>query len=124
METKLLELKKRMGEINDLQSAANVLSWDLYTYMPPKGAAARSRQRATLGRLAHEKLTDPAVGQLLEDLRPYEENLSYDDDDAALLRFTRRQYERAVKIPILLYGRAFRPWSRHLRGMDQGPTRQ
>lgn len=99
METKLLELKKRMGEINDLQSAANVLSWDLYTYMPPKGAAARSRQRATLGRLAHEKLTDPAVGQLLEDLRPYEENLSYDDDDAALLRFTRRQYERAVKIP-------------------------
>ncbi len=99
MEEKLKELKERVGEINDLQSAASVLSWDLYTYMPPKGAPARSRQRATLGRLAHEKLTDPALGQLLEDLRPYEESLPYDHDDAALIRIIRRQYERAVNIP-------------------------
>lgn len=76
MEEKLKELKERVGEINDLQSAANVLAWDLYTYMPPKGAPARSRQRATLRRLAHEKLTDPALGQLLEDLRSYEDRKS------------------------------------------------
>ncbi len=102
MEEKLKELKERVGEINDLQSAANVLAWDLYTYMPPKGAPARSRQRATLRRLAHEKLTDPALGQLLEDLRSYEESLPYDHDDAALIRVTRRQYERAINIPASL----------------------
>ena len=54
---------------------------------------------ATLGRLAHEKLIDPAVGKLLDDLKPLEEDLGFDDDDAALIRATRREYERSVKIP-------------------------
>jgi carboxypeptidase Taq len=99
METKLQELKTRLMEINDLESAAAVLDWDQSTYMPPGGAAARARQLATLSRLAHEKLTDPAIGKLLEDLRPYEESLPYDSDEASLIRVTRRDYEKAVKVP-------------------------
>jgi carboxypeptidase Taq len=67
--------------------------------MPPGGAPARARQLATLGRLAHEQFTDPAIGRMLEALRPYEDGLDYDSDEAALLRMTRREYERAVKIP-------------------------
>ncbi|MFQ5854717.1 MAG: carboxypeptidase M32 [Anaerolineae bacterium] len=86
-------------EINDLESAGRLLSWDQSTYMPPAGAPARARQLATLRRLAHEKFTDPAVGKLLEDLRPYEESLPYDSDEASLIRVTRRDYERAVKVP-------------------------
>ncbi len=58
-----------------------------------------ARQSATLSRLAHEKLTDPAVGRLLDDLRPYEESLPYDADDAALIHVARREFERAVKVP-------------------------
>ena len=54
---------------------------------------------ATLARLAHEKFTDPAVGKLLDELRPYEESLPYDSDDASLIRVTRREYERNTKIP-------------------------
>jgi carboxypeptidase Taq len=99
METKLQELKTRLLEINDLESAAALLDWDQSTYMPPGGAAARARQLATLGRLAHEKFTDPAIGKLLEDLRPYEEGLPYDSDEASLIRVTRRNYEKAVKVP-------------------------
>lgn len=99
METKLQELKTRLMEINDLESAAALLSWDQSTYLPPGGAAARARQMATLGRLAHEKFTDPAIGKLLEDLRPYEESLPYNSDEASLIRVTRRDYERAVKVP-------------------------
>ncbi len=67
--------------------------------MPPGGAAARGRQMATLGRLAHEKFTDPAIGRLLDDLRPYEESLPYDSDEASLIRVTRREYERSTRIP-------------------------
>jgi len=67
--------------------------------MPPGGAPARARQLATLGRPAHEKFTDPAIGQLLEDLRPYEESLPYDSDEASLIRVARRDYEKAVKVP-------------------------
>ncbi len=49
--------------------------------------------------LAHEKFIDPAIGRLLDDLRPYEEGLPYDSDDASLIRVTRREYERAVRVP-------------------------
>ncbi|RME49457.1 MAG: carboxypeptidase M32 [Chloroflexi bacterium] len=99
MEAKLQELKTRLIEINDIRSAAALLRWDQATYMPPGGAAARGRQLATLGRLAHEKFTDPAIGKLLDDLRSYEESLPYDSDEASLIRVTRRDYERAVKVP-------------------------
>jgi carboxypeptidase Taq len=99
MNTQLQELKTRLLEVNDLNSANALLSWDQSTYMPSGGAPARGRQMATLGRLAHEKFTDPAVGKLLDDLRPYEESLPYDSDDASLIRVTRREYERNTRIP-------------------------
>jgi len=99
MEAKLRELKTRLAEINDLNSAAALLTWDQLTYMPPGGATARARQLATLKRVAHEKFIDPAIGKLLEELRPYEESLPYDSDEASLIRVTRRDYERAVKVP-------------------------
>ena len=99
VEQKLQELKTRLLEVNDLNSANALLSWDQTTYMPPGGAPARGRQMATLARLAHEKFTDSAVGKLLDDLRPYEESLPYDSDDASLIRVTRREYERSTKIP-------------------------
>ncbi len=99
MEGKLKELKSRLVEINDLQSAAALLGWDQTTYMPPGGAPARGRQLATLRRLAHEKFTDPAIGKLLDELQPYEQSVAYESDEAALIRVTRRQYERAIQVP-------------------------
>jgi carboxypeptidase Taq len=96
---KLQELKTRLAEINDIESAASLLYWDQATYMPSGGALARGRQMATLRHIAHTKFTDPAIGQLLEDLRSYEASLPYDADAASLLRITRHDYERAVKIP-------------------------
>ena len=99
MEPKLQELKTGLVEVNDLRSAALLLSWDQTTYMPPGGAIARGRQMATLGQLAHERFTDPAIGRLLDDLRPYEASLPYDSDEASLIRVTRREYEKSVKVP-------------------------
>ena len=99
MKAKLEALKTRLFEIDDLESAALLLDWDQNTYMPPGGGPARARQIATLRRLAHEKFTDPELGKLLDDLRPYEESLSYDSDEASLIRVTRRDYERALQVP-------------------------
>lgn len=99
MEQKLQELKTRLLEVNDLNSANALLRWDQTTYMPSGGAVARGRQMATLAHLAHEKFTDPAIGQLLDELRPYEESLPYDSDEASLIRVTRREYQRATRIP-------------------------
>ncbi len=99
MESKLQELKNRLLEITDLDGALALLGWDQTTYMPPGGAPARARQMATLGRIAHEKFIDPAIGKLLDDLLPFEESLPYDHDDAALIRVTRREYLRRTCIP-------------------------
>lgn len=99
MENKLEEVKVRLIEIDDLQSASALLGWDQNTYMPPGGAPARGRQIATLQRLAHEKSTDPALGKLLDGLQSYAENLPYDSDEASLIRVARRNYERAVRVP-------------------------
>ena len=97
MHSKFQQLKAHLLEANDISSAAGLLYWDQTTYMPPGGAAARARQSATLRRLAHEKITDPEIGRLLDTLEPYEKSLAYDSDEASLLRVTRRSYERATK---------------------------
>lgn len=99
VEEKLSELKSRLREISRINGAVAVLSWDQSTYMPPAGAGARGEMMATLGRIAQEKFIDPAVGNLLDDLQPYGESLPYEHDDAALIRVTQRDYERATKIP-------------------------
>jgi carboxypeptidase Taq len=99
MEAKLQELKNRLLEWSNLNGAGALLAWDQATYMPPGGAPARARQLATLGRLAHETFTDPVIGRLLDDLRSFEENQPPDSDDAALIRVTRREYERATRVP-------------------------
>ena len=99
MENKLNELKQRLLEIDDINHAAAVLSWDQATYMPPGGGPARARQRATLLRLGHEKFTDPVVGKLLDELQPYADGLPYEADDAALIRAVRHQYDKQTKVP-------------------------
>ncbi|MDX1687288.1 MAG: carboxypeptidase M32 [Candidatus Promineifilaceae bacterium] len=96
---KLKELKERLREVDDLRMAAAVLNWDQSTYMPPGGATARGRQLATLGRLAQEKFTDKEIGRLLDELQPWAEERPYTSDEASLIRVTRRQYERATKVP-------------------------
>uniref|UniRef100_A0A832MN58 Metal-dependent carboxypeptidase n=1 Tax=Eiseniibacteriota bacterium TaxID=2212470 RepID=A0A832MN58_UNCEI len=99
MEPLLDRLKTRLAEVYDLNGAAALLRWDQATYMPPGGAEARGRQIALLARLAHERFTDPAIGELLERLAPWAAGLPPDSDEAALVRVTRREYEQSVRLP-------------------------
>ena len=98
-EAHLAELKRHLQAIDDLRRAAAVLNWDQATYMPSGGAEARGRQLALLSRLAHERMTDPNVGRLLESLAPWAETQGTDSDAAALVRVTRRDYARATRVP-------------------------
>jgi carboxypeptidase Taq len=100
MQEKVDQLKARYQEIVDLAGAAAVLSWDQSTYMPPGGAAARGRQMATLRSIIQEKQTDPELGKLLDELLPYAESLPEDHDDAALIKVGKRDFERAIKVPV------------------------
>ena len=94
-------LKERLAEIQDVRAAHGVLYWDQATYMPPKGAAARADQLATLQTIAHRAFTDIETARLLE--KAEEEargaDLDEDGDEASLLRVVRRDYEQATRLP-------------------------
>jgi carboxypeptidase Taq len=105
-EQMLAELKTRLREVSDLRGAGAVLGWDQSTYMPEGGAEGRGRQIATLSRLAHERWIAPEIGRLLDALAPFGESLPYGDDTASLIRVTRREYDKAVRIPAAWAARA------------------
>ena len=95
----LAQLQERLTRITDLGRISRVLSWDQQTMMPPAGAAHRADHLATLQRISHELLIGDETGRLLDELRPYEESLEPDSDDAALIRLARRDHEKAVRVP-------------------------
>ena len=111
------QLQTRIAEVDDIQKAAGLLSWDQQTYMPAGGAGARGEQLATLERIAHERFTDPAIGELLDDLADDAAALPAESFRASVWRITRRRYDRAKKLPPDLVAemartsaRAFESW--------------
>ena len=102
MNKNLHDLKTILHEVNDLQKVASVLYWDQSTYMPVGGAMGRGQQLSTLSKVAHEKFTNAATGKLLDNLQSYADSLPVDSDDARLIRVTRRDYDKATKIPTQL----------------------
>jgi carboxypeptidase Taq len=98
-EQQLQELKTRLAEIFDLQRASSLLSWDQQTYMPPGGAENRGQQLATLQKIAHVKFVSDEIGRLLDDLEPYVSQLDPDSLDASLVRVTKHNYDKEVKVP-------------------------
>ena len=99
VEAALRTLRERLAEVSDLYRTMGVLGWDQRVMMPSGGTAARAEALATLGRIAHQKFTDKEIGALLEELRPHEESLDPASDDASLIRVTRRDWEKASKVP-------------------------
>jgi carboxypeptidase Taq len=99
MNERFAELNGRLAEIHDLRRVQEVLFWDQTVMMPPGGGPVRSAQLTTLDRIAHGKFVADEVGALLEALRPYEESLDYDSDDASLIRTARRDWEKASRVP-------------------------
>jgi carboxypeptidase Taq len=95
----LRALRERLAEISDLSRTLGVLGWDQKVTMPPGGHPARAEAMATVGRIAHERFVDDEIGRLLERLRPLEESLDYDSDDASLIRVTRRDWEKQRRVP-------------------------
>ena len=95
----LEELRLRLREISDLSAVSSVLHWDQTTFMPVGGALSRSRQLALLGRLSHERATDPELGALLNRLIPYAESLPPGHDDRALIEVAQRDYDLALRVP-------------------------
>ena len=108
-------LEPKLRELQDLTGALSLLHWDQAVMMPPGGAPARARITATVEAIAHDKLTDPAIGELLAEL---EDDGDLDEDQKASVRILRRDYDKATKIPEDLVraiaeveGRSYQAWT-------------
>ncbi|HXM54001.1 MAG TPA: carboxypeptidase M32, partial [Candidatus Dormibacteraeota bacterium] len=95
-------LREVLGEVADLERAAEMLRWDQETYMPPGGVDDRANQVTTLSRLAHERFTSAETSRLLEAAEAEVAGLPDDSDDASLVRVTRRDLEHAQRVPAQL----------------------
>jgi carboxypeptidase Taq len=104
----LAALHERATVIADLGHIHSLLFWDQNTMMPPDGAPARGDQAATLETIAHERLTDPELGRLLDRLAPWAAEQDPDSDDVRLIRELRRDFEKAVRVPTSLAAEASR----------------
>src|SRR6478609_3218695 len=98
------ELQQRLSEVTDLTKAATLLFWDQRVMMPPGGAAARAEAIGTVSTLAQERFVNADIGRLLEELGGLEESSDYDSFEASLIRVTRRDYEKATRVPPELVG--------------------
>lgn len=92
-------LVAKIRELNDINSAYALLEWDQASFMPPKGSEARVTAMGTMARLAHERLTDPELGDLIAQLS---EDGSLDQIKAATVRVLKRERDKATKVPAKL----------------------
>ena len=92
----LHELRELDHKISRLAAIKATLEWDQETNLPPSGVDERSEQLALLGGMLHDLQTSPLLGPLTTRLL---ESTLPSDEDRALVRLHRRDYDRASKLP-------------------------
>ncbi|TDJ49149.1 MAG: carboxypeptidase M32, partial [Nitrospina sp.] len=92
----------KLEELGQLEQIMGILHWDQEVIMPTGGARARGGQLASLAGVIHEKMTDPAIGELLDQLESGASNDDFDPYQQCNIRETRRVYDRETKVPMEL----------------------
>ena len=96
---KLLEKNK---EPILLQTASQLVSWDLETHMPPRGLMLRSEQLSVMRKLTHRLATDQEIGKLIEEAE--KDSGSLNDAQQRNLFLMKRDYDALTKVPEELVG--------------------
>lgn len=96
------ELSQRLKEAAVLESIGELLGWDQESYMPPKGAGLRSEQAGLTASLAHQKHTDPRIGELLSRLEASDLVKDPGSCEAVNIREARRDFDKRTKLPAAL----------------------
>jgi carboxypeptidase Taq len=94
------KLSKRAREIAWVSGAAEALTWDIETYMPPKALGFRAEQLAHLSGHTHRLFTAKKVGEWIAACEQH--GFAPESPEAANVREWRRLYDRATKLPARL----------------------
>ncbi len=93
------ELLKLSRERTVLSSCSGLLQWDAEICMPRGGVTHRGEQLALLAGLAHDRATNPRIGELLGTLEGSPLVSEVDSAEAVNVREIRRDYDRETKLP-------------------------
>jgi carboxypeptidase Taq len=93
---KLLEHSKEFAIVN---SAGAILQWDMETKMPPRGVELKSQQLAFIQKTAHQLLTDPKSGKILDAIEKSPDYDSLDQVSKRNVYLARKAYDEATKLP-------------------------
>ena len=91
--------------------------------MPRAGSETRAEQLGDDRADRPRALRRPEVGRLLEELRGYEDSLPRESFEASLIRVTRRDWEKATRVPPSLDGRDAPERGARLRRLGRGARR-
>lgn len=103
MTSKIEQLKTYLAEIVDLGYIGSLLGWDQETNMPPAGVKERGEQMATIARLAQQRFTSEELRRALEEAEAEVAGMDPDSDAARLVKVTRREVDKRVKVPSRYY---------------------
>ena len=87
------KLVGRMHELKDLDGVLGLMEWEDETFAPPGARAARGPQVATIEAIRHQRLVDPALGELLSAAAPQ------DRDETMIVARLQRRVDQATKLP-------------------------
>jgi carboxypeptidase Taq len=88
-----------LKQIALLGSVSAVLGWDERTYMPGGGAKLRAEQSSMLALMLHQRITAPQIGRWLATVEASDLMKDPHGDAAVNIRQTRREYDRAIRLP-------------------------
>lgn len=96
-ETAYEALESRTREITRLKEIQAIASWDEACMMPSGSGAGRGQALSTLATLIHQRLSDPAIGELLNRVRGESKDLTL--WQSANLANIERQFVEATAVP-------------------------
>jgi len=91
------KLHLRSAELTNLNNILALLQWDQEVMMPAGATNGRALQFSLLSTIVHKKISDPILGEILQELTENVDELS--SADQALVRVLRREYDKNIKLP-------------------------
>lgn len=93
------KLMANIKEITVLQTAANIIYWDMETKMPPKGVNLRSQQLGVISQVLHRMITKPEIETLLSKIEKHSEYGSLNELKKRNVYLVRKTYDEQTKLP-------------------------
>ena len=93
---KLLDMSKELSVVG---SAGAILQWDMETKMPPRGIGLKSEQLGWIQKIAHQILTSPGSGKVIESIEKHKDYDSLDNVQKRNVYLARKEYDEATKLP-------------------------